>query len=70
MRTTILAYVVAFMGLVTITVRVWDLFTEETTRARLRRYAMTIGMISGGLAMGAIAQALRLILAINDRAWG
>jgi hypothetical protein len=39
MRTTILAYVIAFMGLVTIAVGVWDLFTEEAARARLRYYA-------------------------------
>jgi hypothetical protein len=69
MRTTILAYVLAFMGLVTIAVGVWDLFAKETARARLRYYAMAIGMISGGLAMGGLAQALRLLLVINGRAW-
>ena len=69
MRTTILAYVLAFMGLVTIAVGVWDLFVKETARARLRYYAMAIGMISGGLAMGGLAQALRLLLVINGRAW-
>ena len=65
MRTTILAYVVALMGLVTIAAGVWDLFAKETARARLRYYAMAIGMISGGLAMGGLAQALRLLLVIN-----
>ena len=35
MRTTILAYVIAFMGLVTIAVGVWDLFTAERARARV-----------------------------------
>jgi hypothetical protein len=64
MRTTILAYVIAFMGLVTIAVGVWGLFTEETARARLRHYAMAIAMISGGLALAGLAQALRLLLAI------
>ena len=64
MRTTILAYVIAFMGLVTIAVGVWGLFTEEAARARLRNYAMAIAMISGGLALGGLAQALRLLLVI------
>jgi hypothetical protein len=68
MRTTILAYVIAFMGLVTIAVGVWDLFTEEAARARLRYYAMAIAMISGGLALGGLAQVLRLLLAINAHA--
>ena len=69
MRTTILAYVLAFMGLVTIAVGVWDIFTKKTAGAHLRYYAMAIGMISGGLAMGGLAQALRLLLVINGRAW-
>jgi hypothetical protein len=56
------------MGLVTIAVGVWDLFTEEAARARLRYYAMAIAMISGGLALGGLAQALRLLLAINAHA--
>jgi hypothetical protein len=68
MRTTILAYVIAFMGLVTIAAGAWDLFTEETARARLRYYAMAIAMISGGLAMGGLAQALRLLLVIHAHA--
>src|SRR5262249_9688211 len=59
MRTTILAYVLAFMGLVTIAVGVRDLFAKETARARLRYYAMAIGIISGGLAMGGLALATR-----------
>jgi hypothetical protein len=39
------------------------LFTEEH-RVPQRYYAMAIGMICGGFAMGGIAQALRLLLAI------
>jgi hypothetical protein len=66
MRTTILAYVIAFMGLVTIAVGVWGLFIEEAARARLRHYAMAIAMISGGLALGGLAQALRLLLVIYN----
>ena len=70
MRTTVLAYLIAFMGLVTIAVGVWDLFVKETARAQLRYYALAIGMISGGLALGGLAQALRLLLVINGRPWG
>ena len=46
MRTTILAYVIAFMGLVTIAVGVWGLFNEGAARARLRYYAMAIATVS------------------------
>jgi hypothetical protein len=65
MRTTILVYVLAFMGLIAIAVGVSDLFSNETTRARLRSYAFAIGMISGGLAMAGVAQALRLLLLLS-----
>jgi hypothetical protein len=61
MRTTILAYVIAFMGLVTIAVGVWDLFTAERARARV---TVAIGMLSGGLTMVGLAQALRLLLEV------
>jgi hypothetical protein len=61
MRTTILAYVIAFMGLVTIAVGVWDLFTAEGARARV---TVAIGMLSGGLTMVGLAQALRLLLEV------
>jgi hypothetical protein len=67
MRTIILAYAIAFMGLVMIGGGLWGLFLliGATARPPLRYYAMTIGMISGGLAMGGLAQALRLLLAIS-----
>jgi hypothetical protein len=57
MLTTILAYVIAFMGLVMIGGGVWGLFmsVSGTVRVPLRYYAMAIGMISGGLAMGGLA---------------
>jgi hypothetical protein len=66
MRTTILAYVIAFMGLIMIGGGLWGLFLliGATTRPTLRYYAMTIGMISGGLAMLGLAQALRLLVVI------
>ena len=67
MRTTILAYVIALAGLVMIAAGAWDLFTKGTASARLRHYALAIGMICGGLAMGGLAQALRLLLEINAK---
>jgi hypothetical protein len=66
MRTTILAYVIAFLGLIMIGSGIWGLFMLFTEEHRVpqRYYAMAIGMICGGFAMGGIAQALRLLLAI------
>ena len=67
MRTTILAYVIALAGLVMIAAGVADPFTKGTASARLRHYAVAIGMISGGLAVIGIAQVLRLLLEINAK---
>jgi hypothetical protein len=70
MYTTVLAYAIALMGLVTIGVGTWALFTlrvEKTVRVPLRYYAIALGLISGGLGMGGIAQALRLLLVINGK---
>jgi hypothetical protein len=70
MRTTILAYVIAFVGLVMLAVGVWSLLlfeTEETVP--LADYLTAIGTIAGGLAMGGLAQALRLLLEINRGLW-
>ena len=68
MRTTILAYVIAFLGFVMIGGGAWGLFDLWRQRARinvpLRYYGMAIGMICGGFAMGGIAQALRQLVAI------
>ena len=66
MRTTILAYAIAFMGLIMIGGGMWGLFllVKTSVRPPLRYFAMAIGMISGGIAMGGLAQALRLLLAI------
>jgi hypothetical protein len=60
MLTTVLAYVIAVLGFVMICggVGVYSFFDH---------YAITlgiIGMICGGFAMGGIAQALRLLIAI------
>jgi hypothetical protein len=67
MRTTILAYAIAFLGLIMILGGVWGLFllVKTTVRPPLRYLAMAIGMISGGMAMGGLAQALRLLLTIS-----
>ena len=69
MRTTILAYVIAFLGLIMIAGGIWGLFdlVRQTVRIPLRYYAMTIGMICGGFAMAGLAQALRLLLVIVTR---
>jgi uncharacterized membrane-anchored protein len=58
MLTTILAWVIAILGFVMIVGGVYSFFDH---------YAITlgiIGMICGGFAMGGIAQALRLLIAI------
>jgi hypothetical protein len=70
MRTTILAYIIAFAGLVTIFAGAWGFFslvTEKTVRVPRRYYAVAIGMICGGFGLVGIAQALRLLLAISGK---
>jgi hypothetical protein len=66
MKTTILAYVIAFLGLVMIGTGAWTLFNLYSERdrgaVRQRDYAMAIAMICIGFAMGGIAQSLRLLL--------
>jgi hypothetical protein len=69
MRTTILAYAIAFLGLIMIAGGIWGLFDlfRQTVRIPMRYYAMAIGMICGGFAMAGLAQALRLLLIIVTR---
>jgi hypothetical protein len=64
MRTTILAYVIAVLGLVMICGGIYSFFDLWNARAPLRHYAITIGLICGGFAMGGIAQALRQLLVL------
>ena len=64
MLTTILAYVIAVFGLIMICAGVYTFFDLWSERATLKHYAIAIGMISGGFAMGGIAQTLRLLVAI------
>jgi hypothetical protein len=52
--TTILAYVIAFVGLLMIVPGVWGFFilvTATTPQVPLRYYAIDFGIISGGLGM-------------------
>jgi hypothetical protein len=68
MRTTILAFGIALVGLIMVAVGVWSLLvlqTEETVL--LADLLSAIGTIAGGLAMGGLAQALRLLLEINRK---
>ena len=77
MRTTILAYAIALVGLITMALGLWGLciLVLERMRVRLRSsprvltpalryYAVAIGMISGGLGLIGLAQALRLLAEI------
>ena len=70
MRSTILAYVIAIVGVVMIVAGAWGLFmlfTSELPRIPFRYYAMAIGMIAGGFGLLGIAQALRLLILIYVR---
>jgi isoprenylcysteine carboxyl methyltransferase (ICMT) family protein YpbQ len=70
MSTTVLAYVILFMGFITFLGGLWGvmilIFEEvaKTGRVPFRYYAMMVGLISGGLAMIGVGQALRLLLLI------
>ena len=68
MRTTILAYALAFMGLVMMVIGVWALLAlllDKTIKVHLTHYPAAVGMISGGLSMIGLAQALRLLFEIH-----
>jgi len=68
MWTTVLAYLIVFMGFVTFVSGALGvmilLFGEvgKTERVAWRYYAMVVGLISGGLTMIGIGQGLRLLL--------
>jgi hypothetical protein len=68
MWTTVLAYLIVFMGFITFAcgaLGAMNLLFEEagkTERVPWRYYAMVIGLISGGLTMMGIGQGLRLLL--------
>jgi hypothetical protein len=69
MWTTVLAYVLDFVGFITFAAGglafMWLIFEEvaaESGRVPLRYYAVVATLISGGLTMIGIAQGLRLLL--------
>jgi uncharacterized membrane protein len=70
MSTTVLAYLILFMGFITFLAGAFGalllLFEEvaKTERVPFRYYAMMVGLISGGLGLIGIGQALRLLLLI------
>jgi hypothetical protein len=70
MWTTVLAYVLDFMGFMTFAAGglafMWLIFEEvgASERIPLRYYAVVVTLISGGLTMIGIAQGLRLLLLI------
>ena len=65
MMTTILAYVIAAVGLATILAGAWSFVMLAIERDRpFRHYTVAIAMLAGGFAMVGLAQALRLLLLI------
>ena len=67
MRTTVLAYVIAIVGLALIAAGAWDIYllsNEQTFDVTFSDYETPIRMIAGGLAMIGVAQALRLLLVV------
>jgi hypothetical protein len=65
MGTTILAWLIAILGLLMIAGGLWGLYylfdRRSSIRIPWRHYAMAIGMICGGFGMLGIAHALRLL---------
>jgi hypothetical protein len=71
--TILLAFVIAIAGAATIGAGVWALYillTEKTVRVPSRYYAIAIGLISGGLGLVGLAQALRLLVVISGAGAG
>jgi hypothetical protein len=69
MKTTILAYVIAFGGVAMIVFGLWSLYIlikERVAELRLRDYISTIQTIAVGFVLIGLAQALRLLLLIWD----
>ena len=66
MRTTVLAYVIAVLGLVMLIFGAWGLFVLNNAEidVALTDEAIVFGLIGGGLAMIGVAQALRLLLVV------
>ena len=66
MRTTVLAYVIAVVGLVMLLFGVWGFIVLSNAEidVALTDEAIVVGLIGGGLAMIGVAQALRLLLVV------
>jgi hypothetical protein len=66
MRTTVLAYVIAVVGLVMLLFGVWGFIVLNNAEidVALTDEAIVVGLIGGGLAMIGVAQALRLLLVV------
>jgi hypothetical protein len=66
MRTTLLACVIAVVGLVMLIFEAWGLFVLNIAviDVALTDEAIVVGLIGGGLAMIGVAQALRLLLVV------
>ena len=66
MRTTVLAYVIAVVGLVMLLFGVWGFIVLNSAEidVALTDEAIVVGLIGGGLAMIGVAQALRLLLVV------
>ena len=66
MRTTILARVIALVGLVTIVLGAWNVIIE-TPRFPLIDFSIAVGIVAGGFGLIGLAQALRLLAEILTR---
>jgi len=66
MRPTVLAYVIAVVGLVMLLFGVWGFIVLNNAEidVALTDEAIVVGLIGGGLAMIGVAQALRLLLVV------
>jgi len=65
MRTTVLAYVIAAVGLVMLIFGAWGFFVlNNALDVALTDEAIVFGLVGGGLAMIGVGQALRLLLVV------
>jgi hypothetical protein len=66
MRTTVLAFVIAIIGLLMLIFGAWGLFVLNNAEIEVAvtDEAIVFGLIGGGFAMVGVAQALRLLLVV------
>ena len=66
MRSTVLAYVIAAVGLIMLLSGVWGFIVLNNAEidVALADEAIVVGLIGGGIAMIGVAQALRLLLVL------